>query len=246
MSERYFQELAAGLAEAGMPGDRIRATVDELSGYLTESGGTPEEEFGPVAELVRELVPEAAPEKAGEPAEGARTWRWTADMLHDVEMLNRYGAQGWEVEGISRGKFVSTRDPERPQQWEYRRENVTSLNRARVHAELAPDGWEPCGRWIFVEYFKRPKAASVGPEAELSDPPEAPRRTFFMSRAYWVLLACVLALAVGGVVLTDLAGQGSNFKIGMIAGAVAAVAVAGVLMGVQSRRERRERRDRRR
>ncbi|WP_157594364.1 hypothetical protein [Streptosporangium amethystogenes] len=44
----YFDELAVVLAKAGMPADRVGAMLDDLAGYLAESGGgDPEEEFGP-------------------------------------------------------------------------------------------------------------------------------------------------------------------------------------------------------
>ena len=66
----YFDELAAVLVEAGMPADRIGATLDDLAGYLAESGGDPEEEFGPAAELARELAVTSAP--SAEPAADAR------------------------------------------------------------------------------------------------------------------------------------------------------------------------------
>jgi len=189
----YFDELAVILTETGMPADRVEAMLDELAGYLAESdSGDPEEEFGPAAELARELAVPSAP-----PAADARTWHWTADLFHDVRMLNEYGAQGWEVDGIdAKGLFVSTRDPEHPQQWEYRRELVSSGRRRSVLDLLAPDGWEPCGRWICFEYFKRPKAASVGPAAELTAPPRPPKRSLFLSPKFYVLLAGLLVLTL--------------------------------------------------
>lgn len=193
----YFDELAVILAEAGMPADRVGSMLDDLAGYLAESGsGDPEEEFGPVAELARELAVTSAP-----PAADARTWRWTADLFHDVRMLNEYGEQGWEVDGVDgKGLFVSIRDPEHPQRWEYRRELVSPGRRQSVLDLLAPDGWEPCGRWVCFEYFKRPKAASLGPAAELTAPPRTPGRSIFLSPKFYALIAGMLALAAMALV----------------------------------------------
>ncbi|MET8049969.1 hypothetical protein ABZU75_20470 [Streptosporangium sp. NPDC005286] len=202
----YFDELAVVLAEAGMPADRVRAMLDDLAGYLAESGGgDPEEEFGPAAELARELAVTSAP-----PAADARTWRWTADLFHDVKTLNEYGAQGWEVDGVDgKGLFISVRDPENPQQWEYRRELVSPGRRQSVLDLLTPDGWEPCGRWVCFEYFKRPKAASLGPAAELTAPPRTPRRNIFLSPKFYALIAGLLVLtAVALVLLLQVAEAG--------------------------------------
>ncbi|MER6172745.1 hypothetical protein [Streptosporangium sp. NPDC001681] len=243
----YFDELAVVLAEAGMPTDRVRAMLDDLAGYLAESGsGDPEEEFGPVAELARELAVTSPP-----PAADARTWRWTADLFHDVSMLNEYGAQGWEVDGVdAKGLFVSARDPEHPQQWEYRRELVSPGRRQSVLDLLAPDGWEPCGRWVCFEYFKRPKAASLGPAAELTAPPRPPGRSIFLSPKYHAFIAGLLAttaLAAGALVLMfqvvgvefDPIDESLDTILGALTGmAVAALAVMAALWLVARRHDR--------
>ncbi|MDP9865941.1 MULTISPECIES: hypothetical protein [Streptosporangium] len=244
----YFGELAVLLAEAGTPADRVRATLDDLAGYLAESGGAPEEEFGPVAELARELaVPPAPP--AG-PAAGARTWRWTADLFHDVKMLNEYGAQGWEVDRVdAKGLFVSVRDPEHPQQWEYRRELVPPGRRQSLLDLLAPDGWEPCGTWVRFEYFKRPKAASVGPAAELAAPPQAPGRSLFFSPKFYALVAATLVLAAVALVsLLRSAGEeltgsegGLDTVLGLLTGAAVGALVPMVLLWLAARRRDRRR-----
>ncbi|MFF5212684.1 hypothetical protein [Streptosporangium sp. NPDC000396] len=236
----YFDELAVVLTEAGMPADRVRATLDDLAGYLAESGGDPEEEFGPVAELARELAVTPAP-----PAADARTWCWTADLFHDVKMLNEYGAQGWEVDRVDvKGLFVSTRDPERPQQWEYRRELVPSGRRQSVLDLLAPDGWEPCGRWVCFEYFKRPRAASVGPAAELAAPPRTPRRNIFLSPKFYALIAAVLMLTatVSVPLLRVTKAEFDDFDgsldtiLGLLTGAAVGVLVAVAVMWLAARR----------
>ncbi|GAA4558854.1 hypothetical protein [Planotetraspora kaengkrachanensis] len=239
----YFEELAVLLAEAGMPADRVGATLDEFAGYLAESGGDPEDEFGPAAEFAAELTAASAPAaEPAEPAADADTWRWTADLFHDVKLLDEYGAQGWEVDTVdARGLFVCTRDPEHPQQWEYRRELIAPGRRARVHDRLARDGWEPCGTWLRFEYFKRPRAASLGPAAELAAPPRAPRRTLFLSPGFYALVAVVLALAATTLLtrLDDLDG-GLDTVAGLLCGAAAgALAATAVLWLAARRRDRR-------
>ncbi|MEU7991306.1 hypothetical protein AB0B56_41310 [Streptosporangium canum] len=243
----YFDELAVVLVEAGMPADRIGATLDDLAGYLAESGGDPEEEFGPAAELARELAVTSAP--AAEPAADARAWHWTADLFHDVKMLNEYGAQGWEVDRVgANGLFVSARDPEHPQQWEYRRELVTPGRRRSVLGLLAPDGWEPCGTWVCFEYFKRPRAASLGPAAELTAPPLTPRRNVFLSPKFYAFVSAVLLLTAAVLVpLLRAAGaeiDGSDDSLDTILGlltgaAVGALAMTAVLWLAVRRRGRR-------
>ncbi|MEV7007502.1 hypothetical protein [Streptosporangium sp. NPDC051022] len=238
-ADGYFGELAAALAEAGMPADRVGATLDDLAGYLVESGGDPEEEFGPVAELARELAVPPAP-----PAAGARTWSWTADLFHDVKMLNEYGAQGWEVDRVDRkGLFVSARDPEHPQQWEYRREPITPGRRQSVLDLLAPDGWEPCGTWVCFEYFKRPRAASMGPAAELTAPPRPPGRAVFLSPKFYALIAVVLVLTVVALLLTLRAGTaepggwdgGLDTLLGLLTGAAVGALGATVTLWLIAR-----------
>lgn len=143
----YFDELAVLLAKAGMSADRVGATLEELAGYLAESGGDPEEEFGQAAELAKGLTATSAP--PAEPAADARTWSWTADLFHDVKMLNEYGAQGWEVDRVdARGLFICARDPEHPQQWEYSRSwsrpaaaGACSTGSSRMAGNRAAPGW---------------------------------------------------------------------------------------------------------
>ncbi|MEU3163525.1 hypothetical protein [Streptosporangium sp. NPDC006930] len=236
----YFDELAAVLAEAGMPDDRIRAMVEDLAGYLAESSsGAPEEEFGPVAELARELAVPPAPPAA------ARSWSWTADVFHDVRLLNEYGAQGWEVDRVdAKGLFVSIRDPEHPQQWEYRRELVSPGRRQGVLDLLAPDGWEPCGRWVCFEYFKRPKAASLGPAAELAAPPRTPGRSVFFSPWFYALIVGLLVLMAVTLVPVFRAAEtkldGSlDTILGLLTGmTVSVLAVMAVLWLAARRRDR--------
>ncbi|WP_371785963.1 hypothetical protein [Streptosporangium subroseum] len=231
----YFDELAVLLAREGMPADRVEVTLEELAGYLAESGGDPEEEFGQAADLARELAVTSAP--PAEPAADARTWRWTADLFHDVKMLNEYGAQGWEVDTVdAKGLFVCTRDPEHPQQWEYGRELIAPGRRQGVLDRLAPDGWEPCGTWLRFEYFKRPRAASLGPAAELTAPPQAPRRGIFLSPKFYALVAAVLALAAVTLTRIGALDGDSSTILGLICGAVVGALIPMIVLWRGSRR----------
>lgn len=229
----YFDELASHLSAAGMPDDRTKATIEELTAYLAESGSDPVDEFGPPADLARELAG-TSPTPA-EPAADAGTWCWTADLFHDVKMLNEYGAQGWEVQKVDgRGLFVSTRDPERAQQWEYRREPRGRGTR------LAPDGWEPCGTWVIWEYFKRPKAATLGPAAELTAPSARPERGIFFSPGFYALLAAIVAIsAVTALSLIRSSGTASNgleTMLGILTGLAAGTAIPVIALWWRSKR----------
>lgn len=229
----YLDDLGARLRELGLPAEHVRVTVADLAAHLAECGGAPEEEFGPVEEFARELAPgrarEAPPRGAGDSR--VEVWRWTADTFVDEELLGRFGDEGWEmrrVDGL--GRFVCHRDLDRPQQWEYRRE-LASRGREGLDERLAPDGWEACGDWVIYAWFKRPRAASLGPAAELAAVPAAPARWNFFSRRFYALLGLLTAaLAASGVIVALRDGDASSglgYVTGLLAGA--AVPVAGFL-----------------
>ncbi|OLT26173.1 hypothetical protein BJF79_43770 [Actinomadura sp. CNU-125] len=231
MTAAYFDDLAARLRAAGVSADAAAGTVAELAAHVAESGTDPEDEFGPAAEFAAVLHPSGG---GGEPGPSDETWRWTADAFQDRRLLDRFGDQGWEVERVdSAGRFVSRRDPERPQRWDYRRETVLPGRRTALAARLAPDGWEPCGTWICFEYFKRPKAATLGPDAELPAAPAAPSRRTFWSRRFYAFLAAYTLLLVGAATAwlvlgdaDDRDGFGGGFLTGALAGAALAALVA--------------------
>ncbi|MFJ2114505.1 hypothetical protein ACIOEX_21870 [Streptomyces sp. NPDC087850] len=133
------------------------------------------------------------------------------------------------------GLFVSRRVPGAAMRWEYRREATRNGGeRTRVTAELAADGWEPCGQWLASTYFKRPAAATVGPAAALASAPGRPRRRLFLSRRVRVGLG-VWLLVVAGLVAVPATGgidtTRSPFLAGLLVGAVAAG--AGGVWGVR-------------
>jgi hypothetical protein len=203
--------------------------MDDLAAYLQESGADPEEEFGPVTDFATQLGAQPEAESA---APDVGTWVWTADIFADERRLNEFGEQGWEVEKVNkRGMFVSHRDPEQPQRWEYRREVVTLKGRRALVEQLAPDGWEPCGAWFHYQYFKRPKAASVGPAADIDSPPPAPTGRLFFSRRFYLLVAvlgvfCVLVVIAVGLILTATTpADGGGFAVGVMVGMACAIAV---------------------
>ncbi|MEV5571205.1 hypothetical protein AB0L06_14240 [Spirillospora sp. NPDC052269] len=235
MNERYFEELADGLRRLGVAEDRIGPLVGELSGHLAETGADPEDEFGPAVRFAAEFAEGAGAEAAaGGPAADAERWVWSADASVDQEMMNRFGAQGWEIERVDHlGRFVSRRDLASPTQWEYRRDVVGRRDRAAHAEELAPDGWEPCGHWLFLAYSKRPLAAVAGPAADIATPAGRPGRSYYFTRGLWAPLAVLVAsLALSGILLatafaTDSGGstvRGMLFglPVGLLLGAVGA------------------------
>ncbi|MGV9308654.1 MULTISPECIES: hypothetical protein [unclassified Nonomuraea] len=238
---RYFDELAVRLRERGIPEETVRATVADLSAYLAETGADPEEEFGTAEEFAEQL--KVTPET--EPAVQADTWRWTADIFVDERRLNEFGDQGWEVDKVDAlGWFVSHRDPREPQRWEYRREVGTRKGRQALAERLAPDGWEPCGTWVFYEYFKRPKAASLGPDAAIDSPPSAPAKGVFFSRRFYALIVVmVVALAGALALLPSASGAGEGFLVGLLLGAAGAGLAGLVALWVAARRHDRSRRE---
>ncbi|MEU0488343.1 DUF2812 domain-containing protein [Nocardiopsis sp. NPDC006139] len=231
----YFDELAERLAARGVDAERSRVLLEELSAYAADAGVDPEEEFGPVDGFADSLAPR---EEGGRPEELA----WTADAFETPARLNGFGAQGWEVERIDRlGRFVGRRDRENPQTWEYRQEVCTGrADRERLAARLAPDGWEPCGHWSVLAYFKRPGAATAGPGAELEDPPApGPRRAFFGARGIALIAAslAVVAVSVWSIVQRAadgrLTAEGPEELAGLAAGAlVGAALVLGAVWAV--------------
>ncbi|MEU2951434.1 hypothetical protein [Streptomyces xanthochromogenes] len=203
MNTEYFAELSRLLAARGMPAQEVAATVTDLTGYLAESGSSDaREEFGAPEAFADRLTRDHDGER---PEPEAETWKWTSDIYTDRLLLNRYGAEGWEVEGIDFvGRFVSRRTPGDAMRWEYRRETAHGeKERGALLAELEPDGWEPCGRWLHMTYFKRPLAAGMGPAAELAVTPAPPARHVFFSAKYRGLIAVfavsvvLLALSLG-------------------------------------------------
>lgn len=210
--DTYFAVLADRLRARGVTEERVTATLAELHDYLLDADTTPEAEFGPAEEFAARLarggdgVSTAGEDGTcgAEPGPRAEEWRWACDVYTDRELLARYGDQGWEVERVDRlGRFVCRRDPGSAMRWEYRREVVRRGEHDATAARLAPDGWEPCGRWTYIAYFKRPLAATAGPAAELPAVPRVPDRRLFLSRKYRLLLltAAALWVAVGSAAL---------------------------------------------
>lgn len=236
----YLLDLADRLREHGLPADRVEAVVADLGAHLDESGGAdPEAEFGPVDAFARELAPPGE-QRPDAPDAHVETWRWTADTYVDEELLNRFGDEGWEVERVDAlGRFVSHRDLERPQRWEYRRELVTR-GRESLDERLAPEGWEACGNWIVYAWFKRPRAASLGPEAEIAAPPRVPERRRFFSRRFYALLGVMgVAVVLAGLAVAVDDGEaesGLGFAGGLLAGALVPL---GLLWGRHVWRSRR-------
>ncbi|GAA1095066.1 DUF2812 domain-containing protein [Nocardiopsis composta] len=232
MSE-YFDGLAARLAERGVDGERARAILDDLAAYVRESGADPEAEFGPAGEFAAELT------GAGDAGGGAEeadpdVLRWTADVFEGPRSLNAFGEQGWEVDRVDRvGRFVARRDREHPQTWEYLQEVAASrADRERLAARLAPDGWEPCGHWSVLAYFKRPGSATAGPAAELEAPPPPSRRRYFIGVKGAVFSAVCLVVAVVAaawslprLVAGPAEAQDSSELLGFVLGAAAGLAL---------------------
>ncbi|MFF1375189.1 hypothetical protein [Streptomyces sp. NPDC058308] len=239
--DSYLIGLAERLRAHGLPADRVEATVTDLAAHLEEAGADDAEaEFGPADEFARQLVPAAGERAPAAPGDTVETWRWTADTYVDEELLNRFGDEGWEVERVDAlGRFVSHRDLAQPQRWEYRRELVTR-GREGLDERLAPDGWEACGTWVIYAWFKRPRAASLGPAARVESPPPAPRRTSFLSGKFYALLAVLaVAVVVAGVAVAVDDGEASSgigFVVGLLAGAGAVAAVVWVLQTWRGRR----------
>ncbi|MFJ6862719.1 hypothetical protein ACIQRS_00925 [Streptomyces termitum] len=223
-STAYFAELAAALAAAGVPAAEAGATVEDLRAHLAETGGTPEEEFGPAAGFAARLGG-LAPEAAG-PEEEVEHWTWTADLFNDRRMLAVHGDQGWEVESLDPlGRFVCRRTPGSALRWEYRREVLTGGHRERVLAALEPEGWELCGEWLVYGYLKRPYAATAGPGGTVTAPPAAPDRWLYLSRPGKAVLAgwAVLVTVLLAVFLADGIGASGLAVTIAIASALSAV-----------------------
>jgi hypothetical protein len=131
-----------------------------------------------------------------------QTWKWTSDAFAELQWLDRFGDQGWEVERVDAlARFVGHRPTSGARRWEYRRETVGVPRRGGPAGGpagvLAADGWEPCGSWVCFEYFKRPKAEGESPLDVL---PPVPSRHVYWSRRFLLLIAVFAALAVAAFV----------------------------------------------
>ncbi|MET7639149.1 hypothetical protein [Streptomyces sp. NPDC005438] len=220
----YFPQLAERMRRLEVPEERIDQLILDLRTFCDEAQADPSEEFGPVEEFAERLATEDAPDA---PEEDAQEWRWSADIYVDRTLLNRFGDQGWEIQRVDRlGRFVSHRDPDSAQRWEYRREFVTRRQRDARAAELAPEGWEPCGTWSQMMYFKRPLAATTGPAAELDELPATPRRRTYLTGKTTALLTAgivgwivvVVNLLMGDTSLPSLVGMGVGGFFGGVLG----------------------------
>ncbi|TYK49597.1 hypothetical protein [Actinomadura decatromicini] len=219
-------------------------TVDDLAAYVTESGTDPVQEFGTPEEFAPQVAPSGEQDDAAPPS-SAETWTWRADAFHERDVLNRYGDEGWEVERVDgAGRFVSHRDPENPQRWEYHRETVLPGRGQAVIDRLAPDGWESCGTWVCFEYFKRPKAATIGPEAALRNVPRTPAVSAFWSGHFRDLIAAMTIVTVvlclaGLTLVSDLSYSDFGGSLtGMVVGALSALAISIVVRAWLARRRK--------
>ncbi|MGW0929761.1 hypothetical protein [Streptomyces sp. NPDC002644] len=238
----YYAELTRALGEQGLPQDRAAALVAEVRAYAAESGADPRAEFGPPADFARDLAPAPSGGNGPQaPEPGVEHWVWTVDAYTDQDMMNRFGAQGWEIERVDRlGRFVSHRDGDTTLRWEYRRDVVDRRDRSRHAASLAPDGWEPCGHWSYLAYYKRPLAVTAGPAAVVENAPERPGRSVYFTRRLYAWPAAAL-LAVAAVVLLLLtAPEESGARGGMVTGAIAGTAVTLLALPWLIARQRRE------
>jgi hypothetical protein len=237
---RYFEDLAERLRSRGVPAEQVAATVDELSGYLAETGTDPEEEFGPVDAFAEQLTTARTPGDTGTgdpnaPGASDESWSFHADAFNEVELLRRFGEQGWEVVSydIATG-FDCRRSLEHPQRWEYRREIVPPRRRRTAAARLAEDGWETAATFMSWHYFKRPVAATAGPAGELDAAPVPPERRVYVSRtlgAYGAVTWGVCMAALVGIVLFSASGLG-GLSGSAVAGAFAGFAILLIVFAV--------------
>lgn len=232
----YLEELETLLRTRGVAEERVRDTVDDLAAFVAEGGADPEEEFGPVTEFADDLVGGDGDAESGVAA-GTETLVWGADSFVARDRLNELGAQGWEVDRLdNKGAFVSHRD-ENPQAWEYRQESALGKReRARMAERLAPEGWEPCGHYFTHAYFKRARAAVVGPQAELAERPEPTRKRFFWGvpglavTTFFLALLVVSLISLGQTLWEGDAADRVATLLGAVAGG--AVGVAGMTVVV--------------
>ncbi|MFD3687306.1 DUF2812 domain-containing protein [Nocardiopsis sp. NPDC058631] len=250
----YFSDLAAELRERGVDGERSRALLDDLAAHTAESGAAPEDEFGTAGEFATALtcLPGEDEAPGAGPVQEEESLVWTADAFEGPARLDEMGAQGWEVERVDRlGRFVSRRSVDRPQTWEYRQEvSAGRADHALLAERLAPGGWEPCGRWSVLVYFKRPGSATAGPAAELDAPPEPGRRRYFFGWKGVLAIGASLVVAlvaggwsilnlVSGVVDTDGPADLAGFLVGAVMGALLVLLpIWGAVRLAASRRNR--------
>lgn len=224
----YFRKLGWHLWARGFPPEGITATVGELSRYVAESGVDPVGLLGFPFEFASRLAAGGYAQRRGfGPKPGERTWRWLAAPETDEELMNWYGAQGWEITRIDGwGRFVSHRDPARPQRWEYRMHPVAHRrDLPRYAAALAAEGWEPLGHLKPAVYFKRRLAANAGPAARIAQhPPRADH-----PREHWLAQIVGVLFLIAFLSVLGMAVIGGEYSVGrlilVVVGAALVVAV---------------------
>ena len=241
MTNPYFDDLAERLRDRGLAEDEVSRTADDLAAYVAESGTDPVQEFGTPEEFASRVASTGDPADDTVPPDSAETWTWRADAFHERDVLDRYGDEGWEVERVdAAGRFVSHRDPENPQRWEYHRETVLPGRGEAVIDRLAPDGWEHCGTWVCFAYFKRPKAVTLGPEAELHSVPQTPTGRMFWSRRFYVFLVCYAAF-IAAICAAWIAFAPSDSHTSFVTGFVLGACIIVAVLAVRARQDRRRR-----
>ncbi|MFI0484005.1 hypothetical protein [Actinomadura sp. 9N215] len=187
------------------------AYFDELAGRLRDSGVPEEEVAGTVDDLAAYIAESGA------------------DPDDEFGTPEEFAARLVPSEG--------GRPPE-PSDETWRR-TADAFQDRRMLNRYGDEGWEAervdsVGR---DEYFKRPKAASHGPDADLRIPP----KRFFWSRRFYVFISCYFgfwtAVCVAWVAFAP-AESRSRFLIGSLVGLVVAALAAGVSIWQGGRRSR--------
>jgi len=152
----YLEQLERSLRRRGLAPDQTTAVIREITDHLAQSGERPLEAFGEPEQYAAALVAADQPEGDPEQSYEARTFRATA--TDEMEILGDLGLEGWELTGV-RDFGLHARRPESPEArrtWAYARR--TGARSGSVLAEMEPQGWAPCGRWLLYHYFKRAAA----------------------------------------------------------------------------------------
>ncbi len=151
MIDAYLEQLSACLQRYGLDSEQIGEIIAEVESHLAESGEAPLDAFGPPYVYAEKRV--AARERTTGGEWQRRTFRATA--FDEMMILEEAGKAGWELYEVG-ALALYCRRPwaiKEARQWEYARR--IGLNRSAIMAEMAAQGWEPCGHWSPFHYFKR-------------------------------------------------------------------------------------------
>ncbi len=154
--ELYLELMTGQLQRRGVAPERIGQLIRELHDRLVNSQEVPVELLGPAARYAEELASSDEQRRGNTTEEKWHQRTFMASAYDEMEILEASGNEGWELMNVGLLSLNCRRlaDLDEAKKWEYKRR--AGVNKKILEKEMAKDGWEPCGMWVVLHYFKRP------------------------------------------------------------------------------------------